>query len=662
MNRDLEKIVFDVKNGNNIAFYDLIKYATINKKYDLILEYIDPFIETENNKYKNDYNLYLLLLSRIIKMPDKYINYVRKLTVEDILIPVKEQKNENIIIENNARTLIMQQKLISASIELKKLTFIPREKNSIIRNLIHDAVEVQNNDKKKILELLYDKNYKGIVRYLRNNEKYRNLSKNDKYILLIAEEILKVVETGVIPEQSNLDTNRLFDAIDGRNYTLALILSEKYSKKNNISFKDNTIYLLLNDLCEIISKIEEELRCSSIDVKSIIYNLKNNKYNKAFSILEEYLIYNQKENYKFLIENLIKICIIEKDSSYEEPINILEEIINDNYIFDVSYYIFKYQSAINNNNDVAVLYLDIINKSSDLVKKTGVIEIDKDISNLNIINYNSKVEFIKEKLLEMDKGKNLLILENIDEESTEDIQTILREIQGITFFNIYDNDTKMLVIRKKLPLENTSLIVDEIIYKGYSSYRKKDYDKCIERYLNLFSLNEVSPFIYARIGLAYLGKGDKETAIEYLTVATLLGKNIDPSYDYSNIISDLKSGKMYVEHGQEKADIDKFYGIDNIEEIVNEIFQNGIPVEDVCFNLRLNEEEKNIVILLIARESYYQEKYELGDYYINKVSKVKNRSEKIDRLYKSILKNRKYYKNRDDSEHKKLVLYKKGMM
>ena len=82
-----------------------------------------------------------------------------------------------------------------------------------------------------------------------------------------------------------------------------------------------------------------------------------------------------------------------------------------------------------------------------------------------------------------------------------------------------------------------------------------------------------------------------------------------------------------------------YFGIDNIEQIVSLIIEEGYQVENACYSLGLTEDEKNVVFLILARECYYQEKYSLGDYYLREFSKVNNQSSSIKRLYNEILRN-----------------------
>jgi len=661
MNKDLEKIIFEVKKGSNRAFCELIKYCIENKKYNLIFSYMDDFIETENKIYKNDYNLYLFLLSMITSVPNKYNAYIKSLSLEDIQVPLKNTKDENIILENDVRTLIYNHKFITASRRIYKVKALYNERIFIVDYLLKEIVKIQSRERKNVLELIKTKKYKDIVLYLREREKNNNLSLNDRYVLLLSETIIEMLEKNIIPKRMKTNSNAIFPLIDAKNYRAALSSSEVYSKKKYIALEENEIYLLLNDICNIISKIERENKNGNVDINTIIFNLKNKNHLKALNVLNKYLKLNNKEKYSFLIVNLIKISVLKGDNSFEEPIKVLNDIVNNNYEFDINEYVYMYQNALlNNENELAILYLDILNKSHLLVENQGKIDIDRESSSSNIINYNKDYDFVCDKLLELKNGKNLVIIDNIEHDKIQTIMEIVSDIPNIIAFDIAGEENTKIIIRRKFEKED-NISKEDIIYKAKLSYQRKKYDDAINYYFMLFTNGKVSPWIYAKIGFCYIGMGNNNAATMYLKVASYLEKNEDRKKEYVEIVDKLEREiKTFLPVADRIIDIDNNYGIDNIEEIVNLIFQYDMTVEDVCYSMGLDEEKKNLAILLIARESYYQERYKLGDFYIKKISKIKNRSIIVDRLYKVVLRERNFYKNRDDSNHKKLVLYKEG--
>ena len=105
-------------------------------------------------------------------------------------------------------------------------------------------------------------------------------------------------------------------------------------------------------------------------------------------------------------------------------------------------------------------------------------------------------------------------------------------------------------------------------------------------------------------------------------------------------------------------DTENYYGIENINELA-ELISSGINIDDVCTTLGLNDEQKAIATLVLARESYAQENYTMGDQYLKKVEKSKNKTKFVTSLFEEVRKNKRFYRNRVDEKNKPLVLTKK---
>ena len=102
-------------------------------------------------------------------------------------------------------------------------------------------------------------------------------------------------------------------------------------------------------------------------------------------------------------------------------------------------------------------------------------------------------------------------------------------------------------------------------------------------------------------------------------------------------------------------DLNEYYGIDCIDEISN-LIESGSSLKDACNDLKLNEEQKQLILLIYGKECYATENYYLGDIYLSKVEKSKNKSKNINCLISEIRTNKKFYKNRMNEENKKLIL------
>ena len=130
---------------------------------------------------------------------------------------------------------------------------------------------------------------------------------------------------------------------------------------------------------------------SKVDILTILTKLMSNNNEFANTLLKTFLKELQKEEYEFLIIDLIKISYLEKDYSFLKPISTLAFISRDKFTFNLGEYIEEfYMNLANNNFEIAYLYLDIIENA----KKLGI-TFDF-ISNLRMILKTSKEKYEQE--------------------------------------------------------------------------------------------------------------------------------------------------------------------------------------------------------------------------------------------------------------------------
>lgn len=680
-----------------------------SRKYDESFEYFKIIYEEKKNEfYGNDCNLYLYLFNLITDIPEKYQKKAKLINFLDIKINENDNRFKDRNIENTIRTNILRQNFYNA---LKIIDEIESEKDRltireiITKTLLVKALEQQLVMKKTIIALIKEKKYDEIIKYISNIESKHSIKNAESIILQLTKDLKNIKETGNIPEKTNCTTN-LFDVIEHRNYELAFSLCNNYNENKNLNAETNPIYMLLKEIIKTINNIKEkkiELTDKvnpPINFSSITQYLLNQDLDNAFITLKSYLENINKMEYEFLISNLIKISVLEKDISVSKPMAVLTHILSDDFKFDISDYIQKFYISLSQNNfECARTYLDIILKSNNLIEQQISIEGLKEVLNITENSYNSnKVvekpkeqviikeikpnniekskeiqlgkckdyddnKFIKGKIPEIQK-KGIVLLRPMDKARRKEIHNIVKNIPGISSFSI-GSDEKQIVI-KNVPFAYEKIDASKIAKEGNQCYIEGDYDSCIEKYKQLLRLKNNKYWVYAKIGLSYMRKYDKNTAISYLTIANELGKEEQDAIDYTELIDNLK-GIVNPEETKPKIemsevdfdnDINNYYGIECINELSN-LIVNGVSLDEACINMNLNEEQKNIVLLIVAKECYETEKYELGDQYIKKVEKTKNRGRYINNLINEIRKNKKFYKNRMDSKENKLVLIPK---
>lgn len=767
-------------NPNHLgACFQLFLRAVQSKNYEEAFTYFEHFYDSDNEYYNNDSNFYLYLLSMITEIPEQHREYAKYLKLEDIRVDFNDKRFNDPYSQNKVRISVLNQKFTLASKQLNELIKQHGRlsvQDIITRTLLSQAIEVQNELKKNIANLAIEKKYKEIIAHLEKVQEQHHLSTADECILFLAREVSKLEETGIISEKEVISTNKLFEAINGKNFELALSLSKDYIERNNIDPSDNAMFMLLKDITELTKtktnkaeakqvvtspvkkaesvnnnttpQINASPMTSNITFATVIGYLMQQDFDNSFRALRGYLNGINKSEYEFLIIDLIKISLIEQDVAFSKPMIALTYVSRENFTFDISEYIQNfYETLAQNRFTEARIYLDIISKSNKLgqncvltdgleqvlnttekmlnykrnnetldkvdasiknvehdpvnfvpvqqqvieppaqypisdtpiyidekivdtpseetIEASEVIETKKktEISKPTSVDYDDS-EFINGKLSELYE-KGIVLLKPMDSNRRKGIHDIVKNIPDVTSFSIGTDSKRQIVLRFK-PFMNEYLDFSATAKEGNNAYNNGQYDDCIESYRKLLEFGEPKAWVYAKLGLAYMKKFDKDTAIDYLTIATALSKEEQTDFDFTELIASLK-GLINPEDKKPRIkmttddfgnDTENYYGIENINELA-ELISSGINIDDVCTTLGLNDEQKAIATLILARESYAQENYTMGDQYLKKVERSKNKTKFVTSLFEEVRKNKRFYRNRVDKNRKPLVLTKK---
>lgn len=208
--------------------------------------------------------------------------------------------------------------------------------------------------------------------------------------------------------------------------------------------------------------------------------------------------------------------------------------------------------------------------------------------------------------------------------------------------------------------------IKECLRSGNKAYKNGDYTTCIDAFKQVLSFDNPKPFVYAKLGLSYRKLRDIDTAIDYLTVATELSGLEDAKFDFTDLIYHLKGYYNRIKEEERKPyfkmeifkfddDMSDYYDIEKAEEVAEQI-SAGMSIDDACLNVGLDEEQKSIITLIFARDYYTQENYTMGDTFLKKVERTKNKSKFTNSLLEEIRKNKKFYKNRVRENQKCLLL------
>lgn len=710
--------------------FQLFLRSIQKQDYKMTFEYLDVLFTTENPYYNADNNFYLYLLNIITEVPKKNQDYAKCLKFEDVKIDSQDKRYQNIPAQNKLRAIVFQKKLAFALTQFK---FLKNEnnylniQNTIIRTLLEQAIKVETIGKNKLLEFTKSKEYNEIINFLENKAKRQNLSLTETYILKLAYEILNVRENQDIPLKKVFEAKSLFEAIDGFNYELALELNKSYNEKYNINSSENIINLLLLDLCELINKlsslpeyedenifefdelppIESILENEPPTFETVIKYLMKTDLDNAFLALKSYLSAINKNEYEFLIVDLIKVSLSENDMAFTKPIITLNLISKELFKFEIATYIEEFYVALAKNNfSKARIYLDIVSQANKLGQecvlgdillqalnntekiieakkesaekkvsyssptspiskqisepKATIVEAEaKEITAIEPPAIKSERSFLENKYNLLLQNRGAILLKPMDFDRIKRIMNMAKEYPDMNAFYVGNTKERQVILRYK-PVRAEFVDVKNLRDKGLAAYKAKKYDECIEYYLQVSQIGKPNPYSYAYLGLSYMHKRNKAAAINYLTIATKLSLQENGKLDFSELIAKL-SGitdtkphvKMKIEEFE--SDSNNNYGINNFDEITAYIMESGLDVESACHELEIPDEQIDIIRLVYAKEFYSQGNFEKGDQFLKVVEQSQNKTKLTIKLLDEIRKNKKFYMNRPGENPKQLV-------
>ncbi len=745
--------------------FQLFLRSIKNKDYKKAFEYFDIFFNSENAFYNADSNFYLYLLSMITELPENYRQYAKFLKFGDLKVDINDKRYTDTYSQNKIRTYALNQKFILAIKELNKNKEGKRNlsvQELVIKTLLSQVIEIKIQNINNVINLIKENKYEDIIELYEKKLSYHYLSQSDNYTLILAKELLNIINSKSIPQKQIFSTENNLEAIDGKNFELALALTIEKDQKNNVNKENNVIYLLLekivNKCKELKATTQEEKQSVTTQEKTfkeseqfhiiepksfsnsgtssfidVIKSLMKGDLDNSFTALRSYLASLDKSDYEFLIVDLIKISLLEKDIAFTKPMTALTLISREKYSFDIANYIQEFYINLSENKfEEARIYLDIISKGNKLGQECVITDglyqvletteralnynennatlkkVDETLENSKKIKTNieqqisydnfqeeslsvakptsktkvpdkffqkekitqeTEKEFINKKYTELLDKKSIVLLKPMDSDKIDRIIELIENYPDMRAFVIAVGNKQQVVLKYK-PTMDKYVDKKNLYDLGNKAYKEKNYDECIENYLQLLQYyDKPKSVVFSMLGLSYMKKQQIPLAIDYLTIATELSKKENAVFDFYDLIASLK-GIMSKEDRKPRFimtendfDYNDNYGVDNFEEINSYIIESGLDVETACEELGLSLEETDIIKLIYARQFYTQENYGKGDMFLKSVERSKNKTQNTKQLLEEVRKNKRFYKNRKNSNNiepvSKLLLKKK---
>lgn len=361
-----------------------------NKEYPKAFEYFDTCFHSNNPYYESDNRFYLYLLSFITEIPEKYRSIVKEISRESLNAPNDDPRYQDICLQNEIRNLAFEHHFNRAKEFCLLVPKNDRVKSSNLLTgiLLTQVVEQLDKEISDLVVLVQEKQYDEIIEYLETVETQHKLITSEHLILSLAKDIIEITKTGMIPEIKD-SQNKFYSAILAKNYSLALSISKQYLAQKRNSPTTYAINTLLRDVVEIIDKQK-----SSQKKNLILEENKENKEEKpiiskraeststfvefvdglitqdldsSLERLSKYLDKIDKKEFEFLIADLIKIGLLEKDSTYSKALTALSLLHMGIFQFELSTYVkLFYESIAKQETEIAEVYLDILSKAERL--------------------------------------------------------------------------------------------------------------------------------------------------------------------------------------------------------------------------------------------------------------------------------------------------------
>lgn len=467
-------VSFNVMESN----YYLFLISVLNNNLDDAFKYFEVLYNKQNDIIsKGDLNFYLYMISYYNSVPSEYCKIVRNMKIEDTLDSKKKY-----MISREVKNQFFNKRFINSR---KSIVLSEGFQSRVIYHIISKVIDALNTEKRQLIDLIKEKKYEEVYEYYLDIESYRDLADYETICLDIVEEIVQIFKLGgVLPKSNKVMTNILSVAIGNKDYKRALEINVQFNKSKGINNSTNQINLLLvaiNDIIDNIDKVREEIKTNgneevetqgleeTQDYSKLVEYLMSGRIEDFITELKNYLTNINKEEYMFLIMNLVKIDSMLEDNMYSRTMMKLSLIVSGEFSFEISEYVMCfYEYLAMKRFEVASIYLDIIESAKERkitsFSVTGFREIfDKKVNDSGKLfsGVTSSLEVrrrytfedlnIQYTLEDLKRSKVLMLDANVDNEY---IKEVVSELNDVLCFEInIDGEERMMLKYKEVSEE-----------------------------------------------------------------------------------------------------------------------------------------------------------------------------------------------------------------
>lgn len=329
--------------------------------------------------------------------------------------------------------------------------------------------------------------------------------------------------------------------------------------------------------------------------------------------------------------------------------------------------------------DINKLIYEISVSKSEPLNECSSINTDEDeqdeiqTSNTND-TINDAIKELKDYLIELDLDNAFISLKSY-------LNIIGKDEYELLFINLIRLSLRMDDLTFNIPIKELESITRDDFTFDVSSYieffndaiSQNNLDDAVvyldivksARYINNVdvSLEELNQVIETSEQTLLNG----QESIEEITIMdesiTIEPENEDAITDLEEASEDAKTTKQsevvtteFLYGNDYQSDINNYHGIKHINRVTSYIMKSGLDVESACLELGMTEKQIATMQLIYAREYYYQGDYEKGDQFLMAAESGKNKEKSTINFINEIRKNKRFYSNRNNRNHLRLVL------
>ena len=590
--------------------YKQILNLAKEQQYEKLFELLFQLIEKHPNEdVVKDAKIFLRLLLFIEPLPIEYGKLYNNI--------LKDEAQKKNISEaapvNMIKDSIIQGKLSYAKNKvesIKERTII----DEILLSLLIQAKEGESRNIKKIEKLINDKSSLRVADFLQSRiDNGYCLSQLEKSIYQVANALKISAQTAIFPKEPGTSKN-IIEALEEYDFKRALNLL-RLSFKQKEKKPSGPLYLLLVEMDELKKKTTEFRIINDALIRTDVVTARER--------LELFLNSINASNYYKFLDILLYICQ-EEETNCENVRVVLIQIIRNRFNPKVKEYLEKFidyhhAKKFNLANAYYNLYREAVNIRPDLHKNLEMRLEDKNPLFKNKENEvtqdiipESNEEYARLLYMNLVLNHDIIILPPLSEERAKDLEKIFLGYEDVTTFFIQKDSEKQLVLRFSLK----SIIPVDVV-ESIAQSAEYNEEWATVKYTNLALLSHSASYhpiskYCLRIATACEKKGDITMAYQYYSLASILTVNQmekEKSQAAISKIDNQNEQKLATPVILSAEELDKKYhfGIENYSSIIQNIITvmgNGKNLEEACNELLIDDEKKDIIYLLLARELY----------------------------------------------------------